>query len=227
MQPYFLPYIGYFQLMQAVDTFVVYDNIKYTKKGWINRNRFLREGKDAIFSLPLKAASDYLDIREREISPEFNRTRLLNQLNEAYRRAPYYAQTIPLIERIVRHHDGNLFSYVFHSIKEVCEHLDISTEIRMSSEIQIDHSLKAQEKVLAICDSLGTRTYINSAGGTELYSKEVFSENGIDLQFIQSQPFEYPQFGNNFVPWLSIVDVLMFNSIGAIRSSILPNYEFS
>ena len=56
MQPYFLPYIGYWQLLSAVDQFVVYDNIKYTKKGWINRNRFLRDGTDAVFTIPLKGA---------------------------------------------------------------------------------------------------------------------------------------------------------------------------
>src|ERR1019366_7530880 len=107
MQPYFFPYIGYFQLIAAVDLFIVYDNIKYTKKGWINRNRMLQNGKDVMFSLPLKNGSDYLDVCERELAADFNRDKLLSQLSGVYRRAPYFAQTYPLIEEIVRYDDTN------------------------------------------------------------------------------------------------------------------------
>src|SRR5258705_11030314 len=95
MQPYFFPYIGYFQLIAAVDLFIVYDNIKYTKKGWINRNRMLRNGKDVMFSVPLKNDSDYLDVCERELAADFNRDKLFNQLKGAYRGAPNFSQTFP------------------------------------------------------------------------------------------------------------------------------------
>ena len=88
MQPYFFPYIGYFQLIASVDLFIVYDNIKYTKKGWINRNRILLNGKAVPFSLPLKSASDSLDLRDRELATDIDRERLVNQLYGAYRRAP-------------------------------------------------------------------------------------------------------------------------------------------
>ena len=83
MQPYFLPYVGYWQLLAAVDEFIVYDNIKYTKKGWINRNRMLRNGEDVMFSLPLQGASDSLDIVERELSDSFDREKLLSQFSGA------------------------------------------------------------------------------------------------------------------------------------------------
>ena len=136
MQPYFFPYIGYFQLMAAVDMFIVYDNIKYTKKGWINRNRMLQNGKDVMFSLPLKSDSDALDVRDRELAADFNRDKLLNQFKAAYRRAPYFAQTFPLVEQIVRHQDTNLFRFLHHSIVKTCEHLGITTEIRISSDIR-------------------------------------------------------------------------------------------
>src|ERR1035441_8424850 len=149
MQPYFFPYVGYFQLIAAVDLFIVYDNIKYTKKGWINRNRMLQNGKDVMFSLPLKSDSDYLDVRERELAADFNRDKLLNQLKEAYRRAPYFAQTLPLVEQIVRCDDVNLFRFLHNSIAKTCEHLGITTEVRNSSGIAIDHDLKNQDKVLA------------------------------------------------------------------------------
>ena len=225
MQPYFLPYIGYFQLIASVDQFVVYDNIKYTKKGWINRNRMLQNGKDVMFSLPLKSDSDYLDVCRRELSAEFNRDKLLNQLKGAYRRAPYFDQTLPLIENIVRFENANLFEYVHHSIVKTCGHLGITTEIRHSSSIAIDHTLKNQDKVLAVCEAVGADTYVNAIGGMELYSKETFREKIIGLTFIQSKPFQYPQFGDTFVPWLSIMDVMMFNPIETIQSYISTNYE--
>ncbi|MBT4616535.1 MAG: hypothetical protein HOB98_08825, partial [Gammaproteobacteria bacterium] len=109
MQPYFLPYVGYFQLIQSVDVFIVYDNIQYTKKGWINRNRMLQNGKDLLFSIPIAKDSDYLDVCDRKISTDFNRDKLLSQVSGAYRRAPYFKQTFPLIEQIVRREEQNLF----------------------------------------------------------------------------------------------------------------------
>lgn len=225
MQPYFFPYIGYFQLIAAADVFVVYDNIKYTKKGWISRNRMLQNGKDVMFSLPLKSDSDYLDVCERELAADFNRDKLLNQIKGAYRRAPYFEQRFPLVEQIVRYEDANLFRFLHHSIVETCKYLGITTEIRISSEISIDHELKGQDKVLALCAAVGASTYVNAIGGMELYSKETFMDKGIDLQFIKSLPFEYPQLGNEFVPWLSIIDVMMFSPLTTIQTSISTNYE--
>lgn len=225
MQPYFLPYIGYFQLIAAVDVFIVYDNIKYTKKGWINRNRMLQNGNDVMFSLPLRSDSDYLDVCERELAADFNRDKLLNQFMGAYRRAPYFEQTYSLLEPIVRHEDTNLFRFLHHSIVKICEHLGITTQIRISSDIAINHKLKNQDKVLALCEALGATTYVNAIGGMELYSKEVFQDKGIDLKFIQSLPFEYPQFGNMFVPWLSIIDVMMFNSGEVTLANITGNFD--
>lgn len=225
MQPYFFPYIGYFQLIAAVDVFVVYDNIKYTKKGWINRNRMLQNGQDVMFSLPLKSDSDYLDICQRELAADFNRTKLLNQFKGAYRRAPYFEQTFPLLERIVQCEDSNLFNFLYQSITQTCEHLNIRTEIRVSSSIAMNHSLKNQDKVLALCSALGASTYINSIGGRELYAKDTFQERGINLQFIQSRPFDYPQFGNVFVPWLSIIDVLMFNPHKNVTARICNGFD--
>jgi hypothetical protein len=227
MQPYFLPYIGYFQLMQAVDVFVVYDRIKYTKKGWINRNRFLLNGTDATFSLPLKKGSDALDIVERELAADFDRAKLLAQFAGAYRRAPHFETAFPLVERIVRHPDGNLFGYIHHSLQAVCAHLGIDTEIRISSSIAFDNELRAQDKVLAICDATGATHYVNPIGGTELYAKDDFASRGIELRFLKSRPFEYPQFGKPFVAWLSIVDVLMFNPLEAVRAAVSRHYDLA
>jgi len=225
MQPYFFPYIGYFQLMASVDLFIVYDNIKYTKKGWINRNRMLKDGKDIVFSLPLKGDSDALDIRDRELAADFNRDKLLNQFKAAYRPAPYFAQTFPLVEEIVRYEDRNLFRFLHHSIIKTCEHLSITTEIRISSNTAIDHGLKNQDKVFALCQATAARAYINAIGGMDLYSRETFLEKGIELKFIRSKPFEYSQLGNKFVPWLSIIDVMMFNPRDRIHTCLSTNYE--
>ncbi len=225
MQPYFLPYIGYFQLIASVDTFVVYDNIKYTKKGWINRNRMLSNGSDAMFSLPLRKASDSLDIVQRDLAEGFDRKKLLNQFRGAYVHAPQFAQTFPLLERIVHYEDTNLFRFIYYSIGQLCEYLSIKTKIIVSSEVAIDHELKGQDKVLALCKAAGADTYINTIGGIELYSKDYFRRDGIDLYFIKARPFEYAQFGSAFVPWLSIVDMLMFNPLEVIRACASENYE--
>ena len=211
MQPYFLPYIGYFQLIAAVDRFVVYDNIKYTKKGWFNRNRLLLNGADKTFSLPLLKASDTLDVIEREIAPEFDPRTLLNQWRGAYAKAPQFAKVFPLLEHIMAFEDRNLFRFTHASIRAVCDYIGIKTPIIISSTIPIDHNLRAEEKVIALCKAQQATTYINPFGGMELYDKDRFRMHGIELQFIRPRELEYPQFGAPFVPWLSIVDLLMFN----------------
>ena len=225
MQPYFMPSIGYFQLIAAVDVFIVYDNIKYTKKGWINRNRMLVNGADAIFSLPLKKDSDMLDIVQRELSSEFNREKLLSQFKGAYKKAPFFNEVFPLLENIIRFKDVNLFTYIHHSLIEICRHLKIETQIIISSNLSINHELKAQEKVIALCDAMHADTYINTIGGTELYDRNQFLSHGVKLQFIRPKSFEYSQFTSPFVPWLSIVDALMFNPIELVQECINSKYE--
>src|SRR5437016_10802468 len=101
MQPYFFPYIGYFQLIHSVDLFIIYDNIKYTKKGWINRNRFLRNGAEVVFTVPLRKDSDFLNVKDRTVAGDFGRGKLVNQLREAYRRAPHFDHAFPVVERSV------------------------------------------------------------------------------------------------------------------------------
>ncbi len=225
MQPYLFPYIGYYQLIQAVDKFIVYDNIQHTKKGWINRNRFLQNGKDVMFSVPLKKGSDFLNIKERDISADFEKDKLLNQIREAYRRAPYFEEAFSLIENIVQYNNANLFSFIHNSIVRTCEYLSIGTEIIISSKISIDHSLKNQDRVLALCKAVGANTYVNPIGGMALYSKEAFHEKGIDLKFVKSKPFEYKQYDNEFVSWLSIIDVMMFNPGERIQEYLACYYD--
>jgi hypothetical protein len=211
MQPYFLPYIGYFQLVAGVDTFVVYDNIKYTKKGWINRNRLLRNGEAVTFSIPLQKDSDFLDVRDRRLAADFDRKKLLNMFKGAYEPAPFFQSTMPLIREIVEHEETNLFRFLRHSIVKTCEHLGIGTKIVDSSDVPIDHSLKGEQRVIALCEALGATMYVNPIGGTELYLDSDFAQRGIELRFLKSEAIEYAQFGHPFVPRLSIVDLMMFN----------------
>ena len=225
MQPYFMPYIGYFQLMGSVDVFVIYDNIKYTKKGWINRNRLLQNGGDAVFSLPLASGSDSLDIAERSISPTFNGEKMLNLFRGAYARAPNFSATYAFLEKILHQDERNLFRFLSSSIRDTAEYIGISTRIVTSSDLAVDRELRSQEKVLAICKSLGADTYVNAIGGQDLYSPVDFLHQGITLKFIRSRPFEYRQFGAAFVPWLSIIDVLMFNPVDAVRTCVENHYD--
>ena len=213
MQPYFLPYIGYFQLIASVDKFVIYDNIKYTKKGWVNRNRMLQNGTDKIFSVALAKASDRLDIVERELSSDFNRQKLLSQFRGCYLKAPYFEDVWPLIESIVSFQDDNLFRYIQNSIVLICDYLDIDTKIIVSSSVAADHDLVSQDRVLSICESVYADTYVNPIGGLELYSTDEFASKGCELKFIKTNTIEYMQFGDSFLPGLSILDVLMFNSL--------------
>lgn len=224
MQPYFLPYIGYFQLLNAVDKYVIYDNIQYTKKGWINRNRILQNGKDALITIPVEKDSDYLDIRERKVSETFDRGKLINQIREAYRKAPYFNDIMPLAEDIINRNEENLFLYIYNSIIKVCGYLNIKTEIVVSSTLLIDHTLKGQDKVLAICKELRATEYYNAIGGQELYSSFVFAKENVTLSFLSVNPIEYKQFGNDFIPCLSILDVMMFNSVDKIRM-MLNDYK--
>lgn len=219
-QPYFLPYIGYWQLMAMVDRFVVYDNIEYTKKGWINRNRFLQGGQPAYFTVPLKKGSDFLTVAERQVADDFDRDKLLRTLAGSYRRAPQFDTVFPVIERIVQARLGNLFEYLHHSLVEMARFLEIETPMVVSSTIAIDHPLKAEQKVLALCKAMGADRYVNPVGGQALYSLAAFAAESVRLDFMQSRPLEYPQFGGPFVPNLSIVDVLMFNPMSTVREML-------
>jgi hypothetical protein len=229
MQPYIFPYIGYFQLINTVDKFVVYDNIQFTKKGWINRNRILINGKEEYITLPLKKDSDYLNIDQRVLSDVFKeqRNKILRKINESYKKAPGFKTAFPLITEILNYEEGNLFRFIFNSIQRICNFLEIDTEFIISSSLAIDHNLRSQDKVIAICKELCATTYINPPGGIQLYSKETFDQNNINLKFIKPGIIEYHQFDNTFVHLLSIIDVMMFNSKEKIQQYLTSSYTLT
>ena len=226
MQPYFLPYIGYFQLMNAAEEFIVYDNIEFSKKGWINRNRILVNGKDSFITLPLKKDSDYLHIKDRYLADTWkdDRIKMKNRIIESYRKAPFFDGAYPVIEKCIFFDDMNLFNFIFHSVKTIKEHLALPAELHISSSINIDHELKAHKKIIEICKARTAAKYVNPIGGVNLYNKDEFKAEGIDLGFLKSNDIIYKQFNNEFIPWLSVIDLMMFNSKDKIKDYLISNY---
>lgn len=213
MQPYFLPYIGYWQLINAVDVFVIYDDIKYTKKGWINRNRFLNNGTAEIFSIPLKKDSDFLNVEDRFIADNFgkNKKKILRKFEAAYRKAAYFQEGMNVLTDCLFYENSNLFDFVFNSVQIIAAKLCIEKKILISSNIGIDDTLKGQDRVIATCQALNASCYINPIGGLSLYDKQIFFEANIQLCFQQVGKVRYAQFNHDFIPNLSIVDIIMFN----------------
>ena len=222
MQPYFFPYIGYWQLINAVDTFVIYDDANFIKQGYINRNSILVGNKAQKITLEVIGASSNKTINEVQVG--INTKKLLKSVDQAYKKAPEYKKIFPLIQGILENPEKNLAKFLASSIQEISAYLDIDTKIIYSSDIEKDNSLKAQDKVLDICQRLKASHYINAIGGQDLYSKKTFKTKNIELDFMQTELIEYKQFNNKFVPCLSIIDVLMFNSKEATQN-MLHSYK--
>lgn len=218
MQPYFMPYIGYWQLMAAVDKYVIYDDVNFIKKGWINRNNILVNGTKQLFTISLEGVSQNKLINEILIADDF--VKLRKTISMAYSKAPYYKETMELLDQIFAFESKNLAKFLENSIRLVVNYLGLKTDILLSSNLEKDNSLKGQDKILDICKCLNADVYYNAIGGQELYDKEKFKVNGIDLYFIQSELTDYPQFKNEFVPGLSIIDVLMFNTLDEVKEMI-------
>lgn len=219
MQPYFLPYIGYWQLMNAVDEYVVYDDVNYIKGGWINRNYLLLHGKPHLFTLPLLSASSFARICEISMAPIPDK--LFKTIEQAYGKAPYYGPTCDLLKKIFRFPSNNLSQFLFNSIQTVASFLGMKTKFHLASSMDISHEVHAQERVLLICSMLHASEYYNAIGGQELYSREVFCQADIRLRFLQPNPIEYPQSSGPFIPNLSILDVLMFNPVENVKHMLL------
>jgi hypothetical protein len=226
MQPYFMPYIGYFQLINAVDKFVLLDDVQYINRGWINRNRILMNSSDFVFTLPVKKAARHLNVNERFFAQSFNddTEKLKKCLYYAYHKAPYYKEVEEVLLHIFSYNDLNISHFIGYSLKTICKYLDITTLIYTSSEIIKNDTLKKQDRIIDINKIMNSTNYINPIGGTELYSKDVFGSNNIILNFIKTKNIVYKQFDNEFIPNLSIIDVMMFNSKEEVKE-LLKEYE--
>lgn len=225
MQPYFFPYLGYFQLIGAVDLFLLYDDVQYMKGGWINRNRILQNGAPAWFSMPVRHAHFKLPISARTYcDPIKNGAALLSTLHTAYRKAPYFRDGIQLAEAIFTCSDESVVGYNHAALLKICAYIGIQTPIELTSNAKTDQTLSAEDRVLELCKRTHATHYINAAGGRDLYSNQLFRAHNIELSFIEmDRNFEYSQSMNMpvdkdfsqtpaFIPNLSIIDLIMFNT---------------
>ncbi len=222
MQPYFLPYIGYWQLIGAVDTFVIFDDVNFRKKSYIYRNYILSNGVSSQINLELLGASQNKLINEIEIS--FNFDKLIKTIYHNYNKSPFFDEVFPVIRNFLFYKEKNLSKFLGYSLLNLSKYLEINTNFVYSSDIDKDDNNKGQKKIIDICKILNATNYLNPINGINLYSKEKFSENDIKLNFLETKSFKYNQFKNKFVPYLSIIDILMFNDKQEIRK-LLQNYK--
>jgi len=212
MQPYIFPYLGYFQLINYVDTFLIYDDANYINRGYINRNNILYNGNPKRFTIPVVGASQNKLIKDLHFSENVKKP--LELIRHAYSKAPYFKDVYPLIESTLYANDRSISSVCLKGITSVMSYLDISREFGFTKNLNYDRSLDAQEKIISICLNFKANEYVNSVGGSALYSKDVFWENGIKLSFLKSIPTSYAQKSedSSFIPNLSIIDLLMWQS---------------
>ncbi len=228
MQPYLFPYIGYFQLIYAVDKFVFYDDVNFIKKGWINRNNILLNNKPHLFSVPLSGVSQNNKINESLIdNSNFDkwRNKFLTTIRSAYKGAAFFDHTFSIIESSLMQ-TRTISGMAINSVRNVCSYLGIERQFLISSQAYDNQPLGRKERLIDICKREGGCTYINAIGGMELYRKEDFLTAGVELLFLKPGTVRYQQFDGEFVPWLSIIDVLMFNSPEQILH-LLTRYELT
>ena len=212
MQPYIFPYLGYFQLVRAVDVFVFYDDVNFIKRGWINRNQLLNHGESRLFSIPLNKASQNKLINEigLAIEPKWKK-QFYASLVQSYKKAPNFDLVYDLVTTIMDKEYNSIADLTCSSVKEVSNFLGLSTVFKLSSEeFPETKGLERADRLITITKKLCARQYINPAGGSELYTKDYFSKHNIELSFIANNLPDYQQFDYPFVNGLSIIDVLMF-----------------
>lgn len=227
MQPYLFPYIGYFQLIHAVDKFVVHDDVQYIKSGFINRNKILLNHSEHLFTFSVEKAPSSYDINRRYFSSQYyiERDKFMRKIEMAYKKSKHFEEIYPLLWNCldVDIQENNIADINTEILKKLCNYMGMKTEFLKASQLGVE-KLKGKERVVAITLKLNGTHYINPIGGTKLYSKDYFSEHGIQLSFIQTEPIEYNQNQQEFIPNLSIIDVLMHNSKEEIKD-MLNRYE--
>jgi hypothetical protein len=221
MQPYFFPYIGYWQLIHAVDRFVIYDDVNYIKGGWVNRNRLLINGEPSYVTAPLHHASPNRRICDISLQSSLVwKDRMIKSIEYTYRKSPWFSEVFPVVEKLIRHETDNLSGYLAHQIQSIALFMGINTEFVLTSRCYANNNLSGQDRVLDICKREQATTYINSQGGQSLYDTETFRSAGINLRFLVMHPVPYKQRSAGFVPYLSIIDTLMEIGPGGMRKHI-------
>jgi len=211
MQPYLFPYIGYFQLMHAADKMLLLDDVAWINKGWINRNRILVQGQPQYLSFPVAGASQNKTIRELELlTPTTWKNTLEKTLLMAYKKAPQFERFFPVLQTMLHAEITHLSTYIFHSLQVLCQYMQLPVQLIASTGAYPHEALKGQDRILDLCRQEQAVVYINPPGGAGLYDAERFRQQGVQLSFLQPLLTPYAQRGSaNFVPALSIIDVLM------------------
>jgi hypothetical protein len=225
MQPYFFPYIGYFQLIAANDVFVLHDDVQYIKGGWVNRNRILLNGESRMITFPVQKEAYHLPINARNyVDSKQARRDIINPIREAYAKAPCYQQIFPVLEELLMFEDRNVARFNENLIRRIADYLGLGCKIITSSGMEKNDSLAGEQRVLDMCRRLGATDYTNPIGGAGLYGQEAFRQSGIALHFLEARNERYEQRCGAWVPFLSIIDVLMFNSV-AETCRLLTKYR--
>lgn len=220
MQPYFFPYLGYFQLMAKVGTFVIYDDVHFINRGWINRNRINIGGAAHMVTIPLQHASQNRLICDisTSVSDEW-RGKILKTIRQAYAKASQFKRILPFIEHIVQYPAINLAEYLQHSLVSLRDHLGLKTEIISSSRQFGNSELKAQARIIDICQRLNADVYINPIGGCDLYDRSIFEQNALKLRFLTAGLPPYVS-AADFIPGLSVIDVLMHCEEASVHTQL-------
>lgn len=217
MQPYFFPYIGYYQLFSAVDEFVFYDDVNFIKRGWINRNDFLVHGNKKKITIPVeKASQNNLIMNTYSALSQAEETKILKNIEITYKKAPHFEEAFPIFKNVISLSTRKtpISEVSALSIKLVAEYLNLSTQVSYSSKkFQESKVLEKADRLISICHKQGISNYLNPINGRDLYDKNYFKSKNINLKFIQPKVIEYQQFQNKQIDNLSIIDVLMFNSV--------------
>lgn len=225
MQPYFFPYIGFFQLIAASDIFVLHDDVQYIKGGWVNRNKILLNRESRMITYPVKKGDFKLPINARRYVDEKQAHKgIINLIKQAYTKAPFYSQVIAIINDIFMLADKNVARFNENLIRCIADYLGMDCKIITSSAMKKDDSLVGELRVIDICKRLGATDYTNPIGGKKLYHQDSFQKYGIALHFLAAQEERYEQLCDKWVPFLSIIDVLMFNSKKEVRQ-LLTRYR--
>ena len=227
MQPYLFPYLGYFQLLNAVDVFIFADDVNFIKGGFISRNKILFKNEEYFITVPCMKKSQNKLINEVYLSTKTKGypNNILLTIKQAYAKAPFFTDVFPIIESIFRSDIDSICTLAASSVEIVSKYLEIDVDFKFSS-VSFNHT-KGQEKsirLINITKDLGGTTYINPIGGTTIYEKKCFENQGIKLKFLEPEFIPYAQFNDNFVSKLSIIDVLMFNSIEGVNK-LLNKYS--
>lgn len=218
-QPYLFPYLAYWQLINYADVFVIADKLQYTKRSYISRNSILLNKRAYMFILEVFGAGSGKSIDELLVGN--NAHTILKTVRYCYSRAPFYSKVYPIIENILLSNEKNLAKFINYSIIKISEYLNINTKFSYHS---LDSILGREYSVIKLCKDLKAEAYINAINGQKLYSKSKFLEEGVQLNFLKMGEVKYKQFNNEFVPNLSIIDLMMFNSVEDIRI-MLNNFE--